>query len=281
MDLFDLIRPNPKPEKPSPPARPAGGGPSGPPPLSLGGLGDDNGASEGESFSAKFEARQEHLAGRRATLLQACDAWHKAERPMRETFASAIIGQTHRADWDELWPLFAAINLMPAAQRSCVAVLGGWFMDRKQLRAEPVQTPAQLRRDLFRHAIHQEVLDRVGKWQLAWNEKDKADWLRAVEVFARQHETAFGQCLQSGDWFTALWSHAQEQQSHLLGLVLDQLYCLRQPVLWFFPTPQDLTAGWRDFYSFAWSYQRLPGRERDALGPYFFTLRQAQARPAR
>jgi hypothetical protein len=279
MDLFDLITPDPKPEKPSAPSpRPAPGGHSGSPPLSLGGLADADSGADGESFKSKFAAHQEHLAGRRATLLQNVLDWKEAEQPMRETFASALVGQTHRADWDELWPLFEAIQQMPVSQRSCVVILGGWFMDRKKLMAEPVQTPQQLRRDLFTHALHQEVLDRIGNWQHAYDVQSKAVSLRAVEALARQHAKVFGQCFQSADWFNALWDYAQEQQSHLLGLVLDQLFSLRQPVFWFYPTPERLTAGWQDFWSFAWAYQRLPSRERDALGPYFFTLRQSQPR---
>ncbi len=284
MDLFDLIRPDPKPEPP-PPARSPDGSPSGPSSLSLGGL-DDDSAAQAE-FKEKFSAQQEHLAGRRATLFQNFNAWkqaesvwHQAERPMVETFDSALVGQTHRATWDELWPLIATMNLLPERQRQCVVVLGGWFINSKKLRAEPVQPSEQLRRDLLHHAIHQEVLDRIGKWQSAPNEKDKAAWLRSIETFARRYK-AFAPCFQSGDWFNALWGQAVEQRSHLLGLVLDQLYGLRQPVFWFFPTPDNLTAGWQDFFAFAWSYQHLPDRERDIFGPYFFALRPAQPHSAK
>jgi hypothetical protein len=278
MDLFDLTRPDPKPERPAPPARPAQASPSGPSPLALGGL-DDESAAQAE-FKEKFSAHQEHLAARRETLFKHVNAWLEAERPMVETFNSAMVGQTHRTTWDELWPVICAINAMPARQRQCVVVLGGWFINCKALRAEPVQPSEQLRRDLILHATHQEVLDRISKWRAAYNEKDKAAWLRSVEEFARRYKT-FGPCFQSGDWFNAVWSHAQEQESHLLGLVLDQLYCLRLPVFWFFPTPQKLTAGWQDFWLFAWSYQRLPDRERNTFGPYYFALRPAQAKPAR
>jgi len=276
MDLLDLITPDPKPEKPVPTTRSAPAGHPSLAPLSLGGLADDDSVADGESFKGKFAAHQEHLASRRATLLDNFQDWKDAEQPMRETFASAVVGQTHRADWDNLWPLIEAIQQMPVSQRSCVVMLGGWFVDRKKLRAEPVQAPEQLRRDLFTHALHQEALDRIDNWQHAYDVQSKAVSLRAVEALARQHVKVFGQCFQSGDWFSALWDHAQEQQLHLLGLVLDQLFSLRQPVFWFFPTPDRLTAGWQDFWTFAWSYQRLPSRERDVLGPYYFTVRQAR-----
>jgi hypothetical protein len=95
-------------------------------------------------------------------------------------------------------------------------------------------------------------------------------------VFARQHPDAFGQCFQDSDWFSALWTHALEKESRSRALVLDQLFSLKQPVFWFFPSPDNLVSGWRDFWHFAWAYQRMPTEDRDKFGPYFFTLQQAQ-----
>ncbi|HXT10727.1 MAG TPA: hypothetical protein VN873_04125 [Candidatus Angelobacter sp.] len=273
----------PKPPEVTPSAISTGGGNAGgPPSLSLGGIGDgddgNGGPPKADSAQARFAARQENLVKRRELLITQFEAWEAKRKVMVETFDNAMLNQVHRVTWDELWHIAKFINRMPAAQRSCVVTLGLKFIESKKAKLEPEKPTTELLTHLRQHAVYKEVHNLLMGWKeaAAYSAELKTARHQNVKAFVARYPKTIQHAVETDADLDGLLTSAEEMMDHHEGMVTGHLYKLEAPLFWFYPRPENLTEGWRDFYSFLWHYSFLHDVEKDNLGPYYLVLMKAQ-----
>lgn len=218
-----------------------------------------------ETDSVLWQQQQEMLTAHRQRFVafvnrklagEACDAQIKSSFEL-------LKNHIHWCGWDEIVPVSLALNKLGPEYHRCLVVLGGWHHAGKMPNLKP---PAA------------ELL------KLMWKYRGLILVGNACEAMIKDANTSPAKLMELlHSWRAELPEDLGERPKELMAMIQEKkpevalaietaLLYLEPRIFAFSPTRNNPTAGWEDYYRFAYAYRRLVGQFSSEFGKYYWGI---------